>query len=265
MDVKKKLAEGVWRSDVYYQMAKQGSLDMDHPGMQILKQLTQKANRILDLGCGEGSRLNALSKGKTEAIGIDISETAIRFAKKNYPKLQFIKDDLENIPLKDEEFDLIYSAYVIEHLSHPGKVLSEAVRLLAGGGFLVLIAPNYGAPNRCSPPFRGSRIEKLFLGLINDFLHYSDDIENWVRVKPLTDSYFIDSDTTVEPYIRSLMTCLVDKGLEIKQFTSCWSEELKNAKLHQIMFGFLGRLRLYPFLMWGPHLVVVAMKRKYEK
>lgn len=262
MDSKHKLISGVWRSDVYYQMAKKGSLDTDHPGMIILKQLSQNANRILDLGCGEGSRLNILAKGKKEGTGADISKTAIDLAKKTYPQLNFIKSDLEKIPLKDKRFDLIYSAYVIEHLSNPVKVLSEAIRLLSIGGFLVLIAPNYGAPTRCSPPFKGSRVRKLISGFLNDFLHFSDDIKRWTRVEPLLDKYYIDSDTTIEPYIRSLMIFLENRGLKVKEFTSCWSEELKSAKFHHAIFRFLGEMGLYPFSMWGPHLVVVAQKAK---
>src|SRR3989344_2320413 len=111
MDAKQRLVSRVWRSDVYYQMAKKGSLDLDHPGMVILRELSQNSERILDLGCGEGSRLNALIKGKSKGTGVDISKTAIDLAKKTYPKLNFVKSDLEKIPLNDKEFDLIYSAY----------------------------------------------------------------------------------------------------------------------------------------------------------
>lgn len=263
MDSKHKLISGVWGSDLYYQMAKEGSFDLNHPGLIILKELSQSCERILDLGCGEGSRLNILVKGRKKGTGVDISKTAINMAKKAYPKLNFIKSDLEKIPLSDEKFDLIYSAYVLEHLSSPIKVLSEAIRLLSKDGFLILIAPNYGAPNRCSPPYTGSRVKKLIIGFLNDFLHFSDSIRNWTKVEPLMGEYFVDSDTTIEPYIRSLMNFLTSKGLKIQMFTSCWSEELNNVKPHQVVFRFLGKLGLYPFSMWGPHLVVVA-KKEYE-
>lgn len=264
MNIKKELTMGLWRSDVYYQMAKKGSLDTNHPGVKALFNLREGATNILDLGCGEGSRLNLVTDSKYKGTGIDISSTAIRLAKKNFPKLTFFQGDLERTQFRDNSFDLVYSAYVLEHLSNPTKILSEAIRLTARDGYLVLIAPNYGAPNRCSPPFKGSRLIKFIIGLLKDLfslfnLHQTLD---WNQVKPIGDekNYNIDWDTTIEPYIGSLLIFLKKKNMKIREFNSCWSEELKIAKAHQKVFRFLGELGLYPFLMWGPHLVVIAQK-----
>ncbi len=266
-DFKNKLKKEIWRSDDYYLLAKKGSMDVNHPGMRILKQLASISTKILDLGCGEGTRLNWISEGRGKGVGVDISDTAIKLAKKTYPKVAFIKADLEKVPLKDKSFNLVYSAYVLEHLSKPEKVLSEAMRLLIEDGLLVLIAPNYGAPNRASPPFKGSRIRKVVMGLIDDFiLHFktSSDLK-WTKVNPIAtrDEYYIDWDTTIEPYIGSLINFLKGKGMKIKYFTTCWLEELPSAKIHQVVFRLLGEIGIYPFLMWGPHLVVVAQKGKY--
>jgi SAM-dependent methyltransferase len=268
MNLKNKLKREIWRSDVYYSLAKKGSLDRSHPGMKILSELASKSSRILDLGCGEGTRLNLISDSKRKAVGIDISEKAIELAKKSYPRLKFIVADLEKIPLKDQSFDLVYSAYVLEHLTEPVKVLNEAIRLTTHNGYLVLVAPNYGAPNRASPPFRGSRLLKFLNGVIDDFTPIfkdSDDLD-WTKVKPLAtiNNYDIDWDTTIEPYLRSLIYFLRRRKMIIKKFTTCWMEELPNARIHQVIFRFLGKLGIYPFLMWGPHLVVVAKKDTYE-
>lgn len=264
MVLKDKLRKGIWRSDVYYLLARKGSLDVSHPGMKILLDFASKSNRILDLGCGEGTRLNMLAQDKEVAIGVDISNKAILLARKAYPKLKFIKADLESIPLKDESFDLVYSAYVLEHLTEPEKVLDEAIRLISNNGFLVLIAPNYGAPNRASPPFRGSRLLKLTKGLLNDLLMLFQKYDRlkWIKVKPIATSrcYDIDWDTTVEPYMGSLLFFLKNRKIAIKKITTCWSEELPNAKIHQVIFRFIGKLGLYPFILWGPHLVVIAQK-----
>ena len=267
---KNKLRQDVWRNESYYLAARKGSLDIDHPGMRILKRLSQKASSILDLGCGEGSRLNYLFSKNRKIVGIDISDTAIELAKKVYPKIKFIKADLERVPLKEKSFDLVYSAYVLEHLSKPSKVLSEAIRLTSDKGFLVLIGPNYGAPNRASPPFKGSRVIKFLFGLKNDLailfgIKMKDDL-GWRRVEPIAskDKYDIDWDTTIEPYIGSLIQFLKARQMTIEEFTSCWSEELKKAKIHQIVLRFLGNLGIYPFTLWGPHLVIVTQKNKDE-
>lgn len=265
MNLKNKLKKEIWRGDIYYSLAKKGSLDFNHPGMKILLELASKSKKILDLGCGEGTRLNLISDDKKKAIGIDISETAIELAKKSYPRLKFIVADLEKVPLKDQSFDLVYSAYVLEHLTEPVKILDEAIRLTTLNGYLVLIAPNYGAPNRASPPSRGSRLIKFLNGVIDDltFIFKENDYLDWSKVKPIAtiSNYDIDWDTTVEPYLRSLIYFLKRRKMIIKRFTTCWTEELPNAKIHQVIFRFLGELGIYPFLMWGPHLVVVAQRK----
>ena len=262
---KNKLKKEVWRKEKYYQIAKEGLEQSSHEGEKVLKDYAMNVNSILDLGCGEGSRLNLLSEGKY-AIGLDISKTAIRLAKENYPRVNFIQADLENIPLKGDSFELIYSAYVLEHLTKPEKVLSEGLRLLTNGGCLILIAPNYGSPNRASPPFKGSRLLKLIIGFVEDFLIFfglKKDLE-WHRVTPISNSskYDIDWDTTIEPYVNTLKVFLKNNKIEIEYLTTCWSEELKNAKIHQKVFRILGLLGIYPFYMWGPHLLVVGRKNE---
>jgi len=264
VDIKQKLKNEVWRSDIYYQLAKKGSSDINHPGMQTLLNLAKSSKMVLDLGCGEGTRLNKIISNSNVATGIDISKVAINLAKRTYPEIKFLVADLENIPLSSDTFNLVYSAYVLEHLSNPHKMLLEAIRLTKKEGQIVLIAPNYGAPNRCSPPFKGSRSKKLIKGFINDFslLFTRDKDINWEKVMPISSKlkYDIDWDTTTEPYISSLILFLKSKGLKVKYFTTCWKEELKGAKLHQKVFRLLGKIGIYPFTRWGPHLVVVAKK-----
>lgn len=254
----------MWKSDAYYDTAHKGSLYQSHPGMKVLFQMAKKAERILDLGCGEGTRTNLVAKKKKLAVGVDLSRTAIKRAKKNYPEHKFLEADLVDLPFKDAAFDLVYSAFVLEHLDNPEGMILEAIRVLKKGGHLVLIAPNYGAPNRASPPFQKSRLEKFIKGLILDLYRpfFKKDKLGWNRVEPLaTDSeYKSDWDVTVEPYIGSLINFLKSKGTMVKKTSSAWSEELPRASFYQSVFRFLGKLRLYPFRHWGPHLVVVAKK-----
>lgn len=257
------LEKGVWRSDTYFLLAQKGSMDTNHPGIKVLQRLSRGAKSILDLGCGEGTRLNLLLTKKQNGTGVDISQTALDMGKKSYPKIKFIKADLEKIPLKDGSFDLIYSAYVFEHLTNPAKVLSEAIRLTSLNGRLVLIAPNYGAPNRTSPPFKGSRIKKFIEGIFNDCRNLvTRNRLEWRRVEPIADktNYKMDWDTTIEPYLGSLLSYIRSLNLQVEQYNSCWSEELPNARIYQKVFRLLGELGIYPFNLWGPHLILVVRK-----
>lgn len=263
MDIKNKLKLEVWENKGYYTRAHEASLDVNHPGMKTLIALAQKVDTILDLGCGEGTRLNLLLRKGNKGVGVDLSDTAITVAKKTHPNLEFIRSDLEELPLRDNSFDLVYLAFVLEHLTNPQKALTEAVRVLSKDGTLVIIAPNFGAPNRASPPFRRSRIVKFITGIGRDFFSmFYDRLNIWDHVEPLADAknYDVDWDTVTEPYVKTVINFLKSKRLKIMYYTSCWSEELPNVKIHQRVFRKLGELNLYPFTMWGPHLVVVAKK-----
>lgn len=263
MDISTKLQQEVWGSDAYLQLAKKGSLDLDYPGMKILQKLSECAKNILDLGCGAGTRLNSLLVKNQSATGVDITQEALNMGKKNYSSIKFINANLENVPLKDNGFDLVYSACVLEHLINPTKVIDEAIRLTASGGYLVLIAPNYGAPNRASPPFRGSRLKKFLKGILNDYLAlFWNRGLDWAKVDPIADKnrYEVDWDTTIEPYLGGLINFIRSRGLKLERYDSCWSQELSGAKIHQKVFRLLGQLKIYPFILWGPHLILVARK-----
>ncbi|OGM26054.1 hypothetical protein A3D01_04810 [Candidatus Woesebacteria bacterium RIFCSPHIGHO2_02_FULL_39_13] len=259
-----RLIKNIWEKEKYYEMAKEGSLDRKHFGVVLLKKMSRSASSILDLGCGEGTRLDYLTNKK--GVGVDISQVAINLARSSHPHLKFIKGNLETLPFKDESFDLVYSAFTLEHLNKPKKVIDEAIRITKPGGNLVFIAPNYGSPNRASPVFKGSRIRKLVNGFLKDVVGHFRKVErlDWLKVQPQTSSYFQDSDTCVEPYIRSLVQYLEGKGVSIKNWSSCWEEELPNPSLLQKLIAGLAKLRIYPFTFWGPHLVV-HVQRNYLK
>lgn len=258
-----------WESNKYYSIAKKGSEDLSHTGMVILNNYLNKAfvnSKVLDVGCGEGTRLaNLINKNKKiRGYGIDISSMAIRLAKKRYPHLEFIQSDVEDVSLGIKNFDYIYSAYVLEHLKKPEKMIKECLKLLKSNGTLILIAPNYGSPNRSSPCYKGSRIYKLFFGYIKDLLRIlsNKDKLNWNKVRPIftKNKYEIDWDCQTEPYLGSLISYLKERGFKILEYSSCWKEESKNNSLLQRVIYFLSKLKLYPFNYWGPHFVLVARK-----
>lgn len=258
----------LWESDHYYKKAKESSSDFDYPGMKILKKYSRKSSSILDLGCGDGTRLDYLSNSTNKCVGIDISGKAITLAQKQYPKCEFKVANLEKIPFKNNFFDLVYSAFVLEHLQNPQKVIKEAIRVLKIGGIIILMAPNFGAPNRISPPGKYSRVQKLFSGIVADFIRLFSGTKflKWRKVKPnvLKDpkDYEIDCDTTIEPYLGDLTAFLKNQNFQILTSSSLWSEEINNRSVITSIIKLLGKIKLFPFVNWGPHLLVVAKKRE---
>jgi len=99
---------------------------------------------VVDLGSGAGfdAFLAApLVAGKGKIIGIDLSDDMLALARKNvkkggYENVDFIKGDIEDLPLESEIADHIISNCVINLSLNKGAVYQEAYRVLKPGGRL---------------------------------------------------------------------------------------------------------------------------------
>ncbi len=97
---------------------------------------------VLDLGSGGGIDvlLSARRVGPTgKAYGLDMTDEMLALARENQRKagatnVEFLKGELENIPLSDGAVDVIISNCVINLSGDKDRVLAEAFRVLRPGG-----------------------------------------------------------------------------------------------------------------------------------
>ena len=97
---------------------------------------------VLDLGSGGGIDvlLSARRVGPTgKAYGLDMTDEMLALANENKGKsgienVEFLKGEIENIPLPDNSVDVIISNCVINLSADKNKVLREAFRVLKPGG-----------------------------------------------------------------------------------------------------------------------------------
>jgi arsenite methyltransferase len=97
---------------------------------------------VLDLGSGGGIDvlLSARRVGPTgKAYGLDMTDEMLALANENKRKsgvenVEFLKGDIESIPLPDNSVDVIISNCVINLSADKDKVLREALRVLRPGG-----------------------------------------------------------------------------------------------------------------------------------
>jgi len=97
---------------------------------------------VLDLGSGGGIDvlLSARRVGPTgKAYGLDMTEEMLVLAEENKRKsgltnVEFLKGEIENIPLPDNSVDVIVSNCVINLSGDKDRVLREAFRVLKPGG-----------------------------------------------------------------------------------------------------------------------------------
>ena len=94
-------------------------------------------DRILDVGCGKGHLVKALSDLGVDAIGIDLNPNAADVAV--VPRVQTMS--ATNLEFEDRAFDAVVSFHAIEHIPRIEEVLREMARVVKPGGKVLLVYP----------------------------------------------------------------------------------------------------------------------------
>ncbi len=121
---------------------------------RILERYTPlREKKVLEVGSGFGTNLAVWIKHfSVDGFGIEPGSAGFnegflcskQVFTANGIDPERIKDATgEAIPHEDESFDIVYSANVLEHTSHPEPVLAESLRVLRRGGVLHMEMPNF--------------------------------------------------------------------------------------------------------------------------
>jgi ubiquinone/menaquinone biosynthesis C-methylase UbiE len=106
--------------------------------------------RILDAGCGTGEGASRLSElfPSARVLGVDIVDPHLELARSRYaklaPRLTFEHQSVFGLDAADGSFDLTVCRHVIHSIPYPDRVLAELARVTRPGGYLHLIAEDYG-------------------------------------------------------------------------------------------------------------------------
>ncbi len=103
-----------------------------------------KDKLVVDIGCGARSGPYMLSKVASKVVAIDISQEAIIYNAKKWPRnnLLYIAADAKSLPFKDNFFDCVLSFEVIEHIDDYDSYLNETKRILKAGRVFIISTPN---------------------------------------------------------------------------------------------------------------------------
>jgi ubiquinone/menaquinone biosynthesis C-methylase UbiE len=106
--------------------------------------------RILDAGCGTGEAASRLAElfPRARVLGVDIIDTSLELARSRYralaPRLTFEHQSVFGLDAADHSFDLTVCRHVIHSIPHADRVVAELARVTRPGGYLHLIAEDYG-------------------------------------------------------------------------------------------------------------------------
>lgn len=118
-------------------------------------------HRVLDLGCGEGRHVHALSiQPGVEVFGLDLCFDDVRETRTRLdgladmvpdttPRAGLVVGDALRLPFADGAFDRVICSEVLEHIPDYESALKEITRVLAPGGTLAVSVPRYGPERVC--------------------------------------------------------------------------------------------------------------------
>jgi SAM-dependent methyltransferase len=100
----------------------------------------RRNNRLLDIGCGNGSLLEAARRAGWQAEGLEVSAPAAEFVRAQGFKV--FKGQLEDASYPDDHFDIVTASELIEHVFDPLNMLTRVARIMRPGGLFWATTPN---------------------------------------------------------------------------------------------------------------------------
>lgn len=127
--------------------------DLDEYRFDKLRYLPELVNfaayrdkKVLEIGCGVGIDLVRFAAGGAQVTGIDLSETAISLARRNF-ELRGLRGNLllmngEDLDYPEAAFDVVYAHGVLQYTADPQQMAREMYRVLKPGGVAIAMVYN---------------------------------------------------------------------------------------------------------------------------
>jgi 2-polyprenyl-3-methyl-5-hydroxy-6-metoxy-1,4-benzoquinol methylase len=105
-----------------------------------------QGQRLLEVGCGAGVDLVRFARGGAVVTGVDLAETSIDLARKNFEQngltanLRVMNGEALEFPA--DSFDVVYAHGVLQYTANPLRMVAETHRVLRPGGEAILMVYN---------------------------------------------------------------------------------------------------------------------------
>ena len=189
---------------------------------------------VLDLGSGGG--IDVLLSGRRvgptgKAYGLDMTDEMLALARENQRKagvenVEFLKGEIESIPLPDNSVDVIISNCVINLSADKDRVLREAFRVLKSGGRFAVS----DVVTRGDVPAEVRQSMLLWVGCI------AGALQDWQYVAKLAKAGFDDID--IEPTrvysIEDARTFLSGQGIDVDAMASAVEGKFMSAFIRAV-------------------------------
>lgn len=122
----------------------QPDIALEHLSRYFAARTFCKDKAVLDVACGEGYGSKILSEAPASVLGVDISEEAVRNAKKRYTstRLKFAVQDAVQLEQLGRRFDVITAFEMIEHILEQEQFMIQVKKVLKERGIFMVSTPN---------------------------------------------------------------------------------------------------------------------------
>src|SRR3972149_835279 len=104
-----------------------------------------KGKEVLEVGAGMGGDSIYLAKKGAKVTTLDFTSEALveirKLARRQKVSKKTIQADAQSLPFADGIFDIVFHEGFLEHFTQPLPLLTEQVRVLKPGGYLVVDVP----------------------------------------------------------------------------------------------------------------------------
>jgi ubiquinone/menaquinone biosynthesis C-methylase UbiE len=113
---------------------------------QVVDFASYRGKTILEVGCGVGTDLVRFARGGAMVTGIDLAETSIELARKNFNHNGLQADlqvmDGETMSFPDNSYDVVYAHGVLQYTCDDRRMIMELHRVLKPGGEAIVMVYN---------------------------------------------------------------------------------------------------------------------------
>jgi cyclopropane fatty-acyl-phospholipid synthase-like methyltransferase len=129
------------RIDTWEEWSAQITDDTRHEWVADLARRLPEGARVLELGCGGGTRETRELAARFEVTGLDVSERQLERARARIADARFVHGDLTSCDFTEGSFEAIVSFFVFNHVPREllANVLARCHTWLTDGGFLLAV------------------------------------------------------------------------------------------------------------------------------
>jgi 2-polyprenyl-3-methyl-5-hydroxy-6-metoxy-1,4-benzoquinol methylase len=134
-----------WREAVWRAVPEDAEPERFAPRRAFLLERVAAGERVLDLGCGDGTFAAELVTAGCAVTMADVAHEALRRARRRAPAAEAVALlDGGALPFEEDAFDVVWAGEVLEHVADVVGLLAEVRRVLRWGGRLLVTTPWHG-------------------------------------------------------------------------------------------------------------------------